>query len=327
MQNRVGLGTFPLVGVFKEIDKESAKNIVRQFINEGGYYLDTAPNYGFGYMETLLGEVLKEFPRDKYYVATKCGYIDVEDKTFQTLVKSSKYDDVIRECDRSLKRLNMDFIDLYMVHNPDKNTPFDETMRALTKLRDEGKIGKISVSNVNLDELKGYNLNGDISYVENRFNLISRSLSSEFEKYLLDHDIKLIPYHLLDIGMLTGIAFENYKLRPGDMREGLKYWSQENQDIIFAWVREKLAPISKKLGITIGQLNIAWALKQKFIDFVIVGTTNPKYLTINLNANQIDLSLETLEEMEKIYLELETDIKNKFGKSIREFRGFNEKFY
>ena len=327
MKNRVGLGTFPLVGVFKEIDKESAKNIVRQFINEGGYYIDTAPNYGFGYMETLLGEVLKEFPRDKYYLITKCGYIDVEGKTFQTLVKSSKYEDVIREFDRSLTRLGMDYIDLYMVHNPDKNTPFDETMRALTKLRDEGKIGKIAVSNVSFEELNKFNENGDISYVENRFNLISRSLSPEFEKYLIVKNIKLIPYHLLDIGMLTGIAFENYKLRPGDMREILKYWSQENQDLIFAWVREKLAPIAKKLGITIGQLNIAWALKQKFIDFVIVGTTNPKYLTINLNANKIELSKETVDELENIYKELETDIKSKFGKSIREFRGFNDKFY
>lgn len=127
--------------------------------------------------------------------------------------------------------------------------------------------------------------------------------------------------------MLTGIAFENYKLRPGDMREILKYWSQENQDVIFAWVREKLAPIAKKLGITIGQLNIAWALKQKFIDFVIVGTTNPSYLTINLNANKIELTGETMDELEKIYLELENNIKNKYGKTIREFRGFNEKFY
>lgn len=183
MKNRVGLGTFPLVGVFKEIDKESTKNIVRQFINEGGYYIDTAPNYGFGYMENLLGEVLKEFSREKYYLITKCGYIDVEGKTFQTLVKSSKYEDVIRECDRSLKRLGLDFIDLYMVHNPDKNTPFDETMKALNKLKSQGKIGKIAVSNVSFDELQKFNEEGDIEYVENRFNLISRSLSPEFEKY------------------------------------------------------------------------------------------------------------------------------------------------
>lgn len=327
MKNRVGLGTFPLAGVFTPIDKKSAASIIKSFIDNGGYYIDTAPMYGFGEIETLLGETLKSYPRDTYYMITKCGFIDVEGKTFGTLQKSSKYNDVIRECEKSLKRLQTDYIDLYMVHSPDKNTPFDETMRALHKLRDEGKIKQIAVSNVNLEELKQYNKDKTISYVENRFSMISRSLEGSLDTYMKDNNIKLIPYHLLEIGLLTGIAFENYKLLKGDMRENLKYWDEKNQKVIFEWVRTKLAPIAKEVGSTIGQLNIAWALSRDFIDFVIVGTTREDYLKINLKANEIKLTDEVLNKIEKAYSDLINEVNTKFGQDMRTFRGLNEKFY
>jgi len=96
---------------------------------------------------------------------------------------------------------------------------------------------------------------------------------------------------------------------------------------VFGWVRNSLAPIAKKLGITIGQLNIAWALHQPFIDFIIAGTTKLEYLGINLKANDIKLSKEILLEIENAYKFLEVKIKSDYGKSLREFRGLNEKFY
>jgi len=198
---------------------------------------------------------------------------------------------------------------------------------AMEKLQEQGKVLELAVSNVNLEELIEYNKTGKIQYIENNFSLINRSISAKYEKYLLDNKIYLIPYHLLEIGLLTGIAFEDYKLREGDLRLSKQYWNQENQDLVFSWVREKLAPIAKKLEITIGQLNIAWGLAHPFIDFVIVGTTNPKYLTINLEANKIELSNEILSEIEQAYSDLEMEIRTKHNKSIREFRGLNEKFY
>ena len=326
-KNRVGLGTFPLASVFSQIDTKRAEKIVESFLENGGYFIDTAPLYGFGKIELLLGRVLKRYPRDKYFLITKCGYVDVDGKSFKTVQKSGKYEDVIRECERSLKRLKLDYIDLYLVHSPDKNTPFSETMSALTKLKNDGKIKEIGASNVNLSELKEYNSDGQIKYIQNSFSLINRSIDSEFQKYLLKNKIYLMPYHLLEIGLLTGIAFENFKLEPGDLRENLSYWNKNNQELIFKWVREKLAPISKSLGITIGQLNIAWGLHQKFMGFVIVGTTREDYLKINLSANNIKLSAEVLNQLDNVYLELVNEIKDKTGLGVREFRGLNEKFY
>ena len=323
-KNKVGLGTFPLVGVFNEINTKDAENIVRHFLDNGGYYIDTAPLYGNGGMEKLLGRVLKDYPRDSFYLITKTvKHVNDEGEIF----KSGKYRDIVEQMDKSLQRLGLDYVDQLMVHQPDDNTPVEETLKALEKLQKDGKAKDLAVSNVSLQELKEFNKSGKIKYVQNRFSYISRSINSEFEKYLIDNNIKLIPYHLLEIGLLTDSALDSFKLRTGDLREKLPYWSDENQKIISEFVKSKLSPIAKDIGCTITQLNIAWALHQKFIDFIVVGTTKTKYLDINLKANEIKLDENTMLELEKMYSEFENKIKEKYNKTVREFRGLNEKFY
>ena len=327
MKDKVGLGTFPLASVFGKVLYSQAQEIVKAFIENGGYYIDTAPLYGFGEIEKLLGKVLKKYPREKYYLATKCGYINVEGKTFQTVQKSGQYDDVIKECDRSLQRLNVDYIDLYFVHSPDPKTPFPETMKALVKLKTQGKIKEIGVSNVNLKELKEYNKNGEVRYIQNRFSLINRSINGEFKSYLLKHDIKLIPYHLLEIGQLSSKIFRDFNLGPKDLRKTLAYWKEEKLKVVISWIKENLDSIASKLDVSIEQLVIAWALCQEFIDFVIVGATNKKQVVKNLKADSIKLSSSMLKQIDDSYKELKKEIKEKFGQTVREFRGLNEKFY
>jgi myo-inositol catabolism protein IolS len=328
MKNKVGLGTFPLASVFNPISKDGAKKIVKSFIDSGGYYIDTAPMYGFGEVENLLGEVLSNYPRNQFYIVTKCGYIDVEGKTFQTIQKSGKYDDVIRECERSLKRLRVDYIDLYFMHSPDPNTPVKETLKALSKLQDDGKIKEIGVSNVNLAELKEYDKTGRIKFIQNRFSLLNRSIDIELEKYMLDNKIKLVPYQVIDRGQLTEKVFDGVEnLRKGDLRIGRSDWLPEKLGVINDWVKSSLSPIAERLEITLSQLSIAWALHQKYMGFVIVGVTNPDYIKLNLKANDIRLSKADLEEIEKEYQKLEKLIKDKYNQSIREFRGLNEKYY
>ncbi|OGK24181.1 hypothetical protein A3A46_00530 [Candidatus Roizmanbacteria bacterium RIFCSPLOWO2_01_FULL_37_13] len=328
MHNRVGLGTFPLAGVFNKITKEKAKELVKLFLKSGGYYIDVAPMYGFGEVEKLLGEVLKDFPRDQFYLITKCGYKDVEGKTFQTIPRGAKYEDVIRECEISLKRLNLNYIDLYFVHFPDPVTPFEETMKALNKLQEQGKIKEIGVSNVNLIELKEYQKYGKVKFIQNRFSLINRSINPEFQKYLLENKIGLIPYQVIDRGQITGKVFEGIdQLREGDLRIGRSDWLSEQLNLISRWVKNNLSPIAKRLKITLGQLSIAWVLHQNYLSFVIVGATNREFIPINLKANDIKLDKKTLEEIDIAYSKLEKEIKQKYGQTIREFRGLNEKYY
>ena len=214
------------------------------------------------------------------------------------------------------------------MHSPDPKTPIEETLRALTKLQELGKVKEIGVSNVNIAELMAYNATGKIKFVQNRFSLINRSLNEELEKYMLKNNIKLVPYQVIDRGQLTGKIFENIgSMRKGDLRIGRSDWLPEKLDVISNWSKTHLSPIAKSLGITLGQLSIAWALHQVFMGFVIVGTTSEQYLKINLAANNIKLDQQTLDEIEDTYLILDKEIQSKFGVTIREFRGLNEKYY
>lgn len=296
--NRVGLGTYPFAGifspmrVFNPISKKDAKKIVQSFLSQGGYYIDTAPIYGFGEVEKLLGEALYRHRRDTYYIATKCGYIDVEGKNFQTVQKSAAFYDVVAECEKSLKRLRLDYIDLYFVHWPDPNTPPEETMSALTKLQQDGKIREIGVSNVSVEQLEQYNRTGKVRFVQNRCNLLHR-LSPKLEKYLIDNSIQLVPYQVIDRGLLTEKVIET--------RSDL---TPEQLIAINVWVRKTLLPIAKRLDITIAQLSMAWALHKNYVSFILVGLTNPSYLRINLKANMIRLSDETIREIDRGYKKL-----------------------
>src|SRR5689334_6335664 len=128
MKNRVGLGTYPLASVFNPISQLDAEKLVQKFIELEGYYIDTAPLYGNGEVEKLLGKALKNTPRDKYYLITKTvKHVDKNGKFF----KSGRFEDIIKQIDNSLSRLRVDYVDLLMIHSPDATVPISETLQAL----------------------------------------------------------------------------------------------------------------------------------------------------------------------------------------------------
>lgn len=132
-KNRVGLGTFPLSGVYNPISHQQALSVVEYFLEQGGYYIDTAPMYGCTQVESLLGTILPKKRRESFYIVSKCGKEMYPSQ--HTWEPKAKYADVIKQCDDSLKRLKLDYIDLYLIHSPDKETPFEETLRAMNDLK------------------------------------------------------------------------------------------------------------------------------------------------------------------------------------------------
>lgn len=324
-QKRVALGTFPLAGVFNPVTKEGATDVINTFLDQGGYYIDTAPMYGFGYVEHLLGEVLRSKARDSYYLITKCGkHID---EVKQTWTPQASYTDVIAQCEESLTRLNTDYIDLYLIHEPDKTTPFEETMRALIDLQTQGKIREIGISNVTLQQLKEYRKFADVRYIQNKFSFINRSIEPEYSEYLVTHLIQLIPYHILEIAQLTGSVLEDGNLGKNDFRNTLPYFNSNKLSVIRTWVKKHIQPIAKNQGCTIGQLIIAWTLRQAHIPYVLVGTTKPQYVSINMKAQSINLTHDTYTALETAYNQLVTYIHSTYQMSIREFRGLNACYF
>ncbi len=322
-KNRVGLGTFPLSGVFREIGKDEAKLVVRRFLELGGYYIDTAPLYGFGEVEELLGEVFTDFSRDDYFLMTKCGIVGIEEKEKR---KSSKYDDVILECYKSLKRLGADYFDLYFVHSPDPETPYDETITALKELKDEGKIKHIGVSNVSLEELERYNTTELVEYVQNRFSLINRSINSAMQIYFMKHNIQLVPYNVLELGQLTEDILHDPSLREGDLRKELPEWEKHRLDVIVEWAEQELKPVANELGIDLELLAIAWTLHQPQVCCPIVGMTTVDQVEENLRAGDIKLSDRQLAAVDRAFENLRKNTIALQNLDVHEFRGLNEKY-
>lgn len=325
IHSRVALGTFPLSGVYNPIAQSDAKHLVEYFFELGGYYIDTAPMYGCGKVESLLGSVLKNKNRDDFYLISKCGK-EIHPETNSWESKAS-YKDVIKQCDDSLNRLRVDYIDLYLIHSPDKKTPFEETIQAMLDLQKKGKIQEIGVSNVTLEELKQYQKYAKIRFVQNRFSYINRSISDELQNYLNKHKILFIPYEILEIGQLTGSIIEEENFGSKDVRGTTSFFQGNPLQEIRTLIKNSIKPLAKKNGMTVAQLMITWTLSKPQIPFALVGSTKKEYLAINLRANSINLTNELSEELELSYNTLTETIRSKYGMSIKDFRGLNDRYY
>ncbi|MED0704450.1 aldo/keto reductase, partial [Aeribacillus composti] len=167
--NPIGLGTNAVGGhnIFPNLDDETGKEIVRTALDHGINFLDTAFYYGPERSEEIIGEVVKEFGRrDEVVIATKGAHKFVDGK----VVLDNSPDFLRESVEGSLKRLKTDYIDLYYIHFPDETTPKDEAVGELKKLKDEGKIRAIGVSNFSLEQLKEANKDGYVDVIQSEYN-------------------------------------------------------------------------------------------------------------------------------------------------------------
>lgn len=327
-RNRVGLGTFPLASVFSKVSKREAEDIVRLFLKDGGYYIDTAPFYGFGKVEKILGGVLKEFNRKDFCIITKSGFVDVEKcNTKETLKKSNSYKDVKEELNRSLERLKLDYVDIYMPHFVDAKTPIKETMKALNELKKEGKIKHIGVSNVSNCDLEEYCKYGEIEYVQNRFSLINNSLSPELLKVMNKNNVKLIPYQVIERGLLTHRAVLGISIRRNDFRNTKPEWQIEKRNYITNWVKENFYSLAKEENVDIENLVIAHALAIPVTAFPIVGASSTEQVLVNLKSDKEKVGKKTINNINQLFEALSVKIKQEFNQEIYEFMGLENKYY
>lgn len=315
--NSMGLGTFPFAGPFGKIEESDAKMILNAFLDRCGKYIDVAPTYAFGKIEELLGDVFQRHSRDQFFVNTSCGYVRQGDK----FVVSGKFDDVLDDCAASLQRLKLDAIDLYISHIPDVNTPFSETVSAMRKLKEEGKIKHIGVSNVTLDQLKAYNKDGDIEFVQNRFSLLNQSIDQQFMDYLLENNVGLVAYQVLDRGLLTNHMLDVFTLQEGDLRNTKPEFSNNVVNTIAGWVRSSLKPIADRYGISVTTLAIKWAQHQPFVAMCQCGATRLSQLEDFERAVNKDVPDNFYAEVDSAYRELTADLKKKYGQTVRQFMG------
>ncbi|WP_339229266.1 aldo/keto reductase [Oceanobacillus sp. FSL K6-2867] len=294
----IGLGTNAVGGhnLFQNLNEQDGKDLVREALNLGVQFIDTADIYGLGRSEELVGEVLKEFRRDDIVIATKGA------QNFANLndVKTDNRPEYLREAaERSLQRLQLDYVDLYYLHFPDNKTPFSESIGELVRLKEEGKIRSIGVSNLSLEQLKEANAHGDISVLQSPYNMLDRSAEEELLPYTRENNISFIPYGPLAFGLLGGGFTKETKLDAGDWRQSVPLFQGEQ----YIQTLDKIDELNKfaaRKDATLPNLALAWLLAQEGVDAVIPGGKRKERIRENVKASDIHLSKEELQAIDEI---------------------------
>lgn len=294
----IGLGTNAVGGhnLYENLNEDDGKNLVRAALENGITFIDTADVYGKGRSEELVGEVLKEYPRDKYVIATKGG----SDWRGGKRDNSPEY--LRKAVGESLARLQLDSIDLYYIHWPDNKTPVKEAVAELAKMKSEGKIKAIGVSNFSLDKLIEANSEGDISAIQLQYHMLDRSIEKDILPYCVEHGIMVVPYGPLAFGILGGKYDEDFLLEEGDWRKRVPLFQEGEFEKNLAIVN-RLKALAGRLETDIPKLALAWLLAQPGVDSVIPGGKRPDQVLDNLRAVELELDKEILSEIDDILQE------------------------
>ncbi|HYJ43304.1 MAG TPA: aldo/keto reductase, partial [Xanthobacteraceae bacterium] len=211
----IGLGLMSMSGVYGNANDDESIAVIRHAIGKGVTFLDSADMYGWGHNETLLGKALKDGWRDKAIVATKFGQVKHPDGK-QGVDGRPQY--VVQACEASLKRLGIDVIDLYYQHRVDPNTPIEETVGAMKRLIEQGKVRALGLSEANPQTIRRAHKVHPIAAVQNEYSLLYRKEGEETLKACRELGISLVPYAPLGRSMLTGTVRGKADLPEGDRR-------------------------------------------------------------------------------------------------------------
>ena len=316
----VTFGTWAIGGwMWGGADRKDAVDAIRASYDLGVTSIDTAPAYGQGLSEEIVGEAIQGIPRDKLQILTKYGlrwdvkqgefFFKSQDNSGKPIdmFKLATKESIMQECEASLKRLGTDYIDLYQIHWPDGTTPVSETMEAMQRLMEQGKIRGAGVCNYSARQMA--EAEKTISLVSNQvpYSMVSREIEKEIVPYALRHQKAIIAYSPLQRGLLTGKIKPEQRFNDGDTREGNAFFSLGNVIEVNAFL-DKLKPITQAKKATLTQLVIAWTLKQPGITIALVGARNAKQAIENAGAQDIHLSADEIQfinaELDQVKLEL-----------------------
>jgi aryl-alcohol dehydrogenase-like predicted oxidoreductase len=302
----IGLGTWAMGGwMWGGTDENLAVKAIQASIDEGISLIDTAPAYGLGKSEELVGRAI-EGRRDKVVLSTKCGlvwhaqhgnyFFDQADKAVHRFLGKES---IIHEVEISLKRLGTDYIDHYITHWQDPTTPVDETMEALSLLKEQGKIRSIGISNVSADDLNAYLAAGTIDAIQECYSMMDRQVEGELLPICQANNVSVLSYSSLALGLLSGKIGPDRQFQGDDLRKDNPRFSIENREKISLLVDE-FGQIAERHSATIAQLVIAWTISQPGITFALCGARNPEQAIENARAGAISLDADEVKNINTV---------------------------
>jgi aryl-alcohol dehydrogenase-like predicted oxidoreductase len=289
----IGLGLMSMSGVYGNANDEESIAVIRHAIGRGVTFLDSADMYGWGHNETLLGKALEDGWRGKAIVATKFGQVKHPDGK-QGVDGRPQY--VAQACEASLKRLGIDVIDLYYQHRVDPNTPIEETVGAMKRLIEQGKVRALGLSEAHPQTIRRAHKVHPIAAVQNEYSLLYRNEGEETLKTCRELGISLVPYAPLGRSMLTGTVRGKADLPEGDRRLAHPRFQGEALDKNVQ-LASRLASIAREKHCTTPQLALAWLLAQGKDIVPIPGTKRRERIDENLKALEVKLSADDLKRI------------------------------
>jgi len=289
------LGTWAIGGtMWSDYDEANAVKAIEAAIENGINCIDTAPAYGGGHAEELIGSIISG-RRDKIIIASKCG-LDIENGYRHNL----KPDFIMYDLEQSLKRLGTDYIDLYQIHWPDPAVEIGDSMNALMKAKESGKIRYIGICNFSGEQLKEAMKYGEVVSYQPNYSLLEREIESDQMKVCVDNNIGIISYGSLGAGMLTGKYKEHPQFKKGDARNFFyKFFKKQYWPEVKAVV-DKVSEIAKKRGVKPGHVAIAWNLSKTGITAAIVGARTAEQVMDNLGGSGLILTAEEISGLDKV---------------------------
>lgn len=294
----VGLGTWAIGGwMWGGTEESESIAAIEASIDEGISLIDTAPAYGQGLAEELVGKAIQG-RRDKVVLATKCGlvwhttkgrhFFDYDGKPVHRYLGR---DAIFYEVEQSLKRLRTEYIDHYITHWQDPTTPVAETMDALMDLKRQGKIRSIGASNVSCEDLAAYVAAGPLDAIQEEYSMARRSIETSLLPLCREQGVSVLSYSSLSRGLLTGKIGPDRQFSGDDQRRTDPHFSLANREKA-ARLMADIAPIAQSHEATPSQIVIAWTTMQPGIGFALCGARNVAQARENAKAARIRLNKE-----------------------------------
>lgn len=301
----IGLGTWAMGGwMWGGQDSAAATDAIAASLDAGVTLIDTAPAYGLGASESIVGAALKG-RRHEAVVATKCGLVwhtqkgtHFFDEDGHPVYRYLGRESIFHEAEESLKRLQTDYIDLYITHWQDSTTPVEETMDALLTLKQQGKIRAIGVSNASPETLAEYLQYGPVDAAQERYSLIDREIEQTLVPLCTRHNVAMLGYSSLALGLLAGPIDPAREFTGDDQRASNPRFGTANRARLKAFFDE-LEPVRRQLGCSFGQLMIAWTLASGNVSVALCGARVRVQAIENATAGALDLPEEAVQRIDE----------------------------
>lgn len=282
-------------------ERNEAVNAIKAAYEEGVTSIDTAPIYGQGDSEEIVGEAIKGIHRDKVQLITKFGLRwDSREGSFYFKSKNNRGEDIdiykyagkesiIKECEDSLRRLGTDYIDLYQIHWPDTTTPIAETMEAVEVLIQQGKVRYAGVCNYSVSQMQ--EAENTLSLVSNQvpFSMINRGIETDLIPHCIANNKSILAYSPMERGLLTGKIKPGHVFAEGDHRSSNTFYSSENIEKVNAFLA-RIKPIALDKGVSLSQLVLKWTVMHPGITIALAGARNAEQSVLNAGASDVLLS-------------------------------------